>query len=172
MPPGDGGDLRPVSSDDAAWIGPALRRWRRSYRWQFRSAPPSRERVRALLDDPDVVRQAIVTAGSGAPADGAVLQISALGLAHGAAELSVLADPQVPELVRGQLDRFVRQAFAGLALRKLSLRALDGELDVAGCLPAARRVGVLVEHDRRREGTYDDLVVHELWREDVDGAAG
>jgi hypothetical protein len=170
MPAADAGALRTVSPDDAAWIGPVVGGWQRSYRWQFRSAPPSRDRVRALLDDPDVVQQAIVTAGPSGAA--AVLQISALGLAHRAAELSVLVDPQVPALVREQLDRFVRQAFAGLGLRKLSLRALDGGLDVAGCLPAARQVGRLVEHDRRCEGTYDDLVVHELWREDVDGTAG
>jgi hypothetical protein len=152
---------------DSSWVASAMETWPRSRRLALRGATPSPRLIRALFEE-DVALQQTSWTDDRRPAG--LFQVSEVSEPDGTGLLDLLVEPRLAAALHFQLVAFLRQAFAALPVRKLCLWACDDELAAATYLGRlARPAGRLVAHDRRRPGIHSDMLVSEIWKEDVDG---
>jgi hypothetical protein len=135
----------------------------------LRGSTPSPLLRQRLLDEVAIVREWVSSGGQPV----ALLEIVDLSPANGFANLEFLVDPVASESVAKELEVFVSEAFATHPdLRKLCVWSFEDEVEAERLLgSAARLVGRLVDHERRSEDRYVDVLVHEIWpSESGDGA--
>jgi hypothetical protein len=153
-----------VTLDDLDWIADVSETWQRSYRWSLRGRSPTPDLVGGLVFH-DVELQSVAITDRRAPIG--LLQVSEVNAESGYGRLDLLVDGGHRDALREPLAGFVAGALRRLALRKLCLQAVDGELDVEAHLAgSACTVGRLVGHERRGDDEYADLLVYEIWRHD------
>lgn len=152
---------------DSPWVAAAMERWGRSRRLAPRGRTVSPKLARGLLDQ-GIAAQRTVWTDDHRPAG--LFQVSDVSARDGTGMLDLLVDPRHTAALRPELRRFLAEALPELPVRKLSLWACEDELAVPDHLgPVARPVGRLVGHDRRGRDRYADMLVYEIWKEDVDG---
>lgn len=150
---------------EAEWVAVVLDRWDRSRRLSLRGRTPSPAMVAGLLGEAVVVQHAVWT-DDGSPV--ALLQVTDVHPRDGTGELALLADAEHTEAISELLPGLLYDVFDRESLRKLCLWAVEGELDVPSYLGSvACPVGRLVGHERRGPDHYVDMLVYEIWREDV-----
>jgi hypothetical protein len=152
---------------DSSWVAAAMEQWDRSRRLapRGRTVPP--RLVRGLLEQ-GIAAQRTVWTDDHRPAG--LLQVTDVSERDGTGMLDLLVDPVHTAALRHELVRFLNQAFADLPLRKLSVWACDDEMAVPRYLgTVAHPAGRLAGHDRRGPGQHADMLIYEIWKEDVDG---
>lgn len=152
-----------VAGRDAAWVAAALEGWDRTRGLSLRGRTPAPPMVGAILGGAAMVQQAIWD-DRGQPA--ALLQIA--DVRDGAGELNLLADPAAAPGLASAITGFLFDVFERHDLRKLTAWVLEDELNVPAYLPMATHpVGRLVAHDRRGPDKYVDLLIYEIWKDDM-----
>jgi hypothetical protein len=150
---------------DTEWIAAGLQRWDRSRRLSLRGKTPSPKLVRGLLDEHVALQQAVWT-DDGRPTG--LFQVTELRAKDGFGQLDLLVDPTHAHSFGPALQSFLSEAFQTLPLRKLCLWGCEDELAVPSGLSAwARQVGRLVGHERRGPDDYADMLVYEVWKDDL-----
>lgn len=150
---------------DAEWVAVVLERWDRSRRLSLRGRTPSPTMVAGLLGEAVTAQNAVWT-DDGFPV--ALLQVTNVNSRDGTGELALLADAEHTEATSQLLADFLSEVFDREPLRKLCIWAVEDELDVPSYLGSlACPVGRLVGHERRGPDRYADMLVYEIWEEDV-----
>ncbi len=130
-----------------------------SQRWAGRGRTPSPPLVRALLAD-GVLAQAVAVSRDGE--DVALLQAVDADETRGSAELAYLCTGAGP-LLAVALDVFVSRVFAASGLERLALPRLVGPGAPVAVWPGTEPVLRLRDQERGDDGTFLDLLVHEIW---------
>lgn len=155
---------RPARSSDLNWLAEAVHAWSCTLRWDLRGRTPPP----AVLDDLlwlGTSRHRVAEV-AGVPAG--LLQLTAVDLGHGVAQLDLLVAPDHAAPLRPALAAFGRDAFDAFPLRKLYVTAAEDALDVARFAgKAAPVVARLPAHVRRPEG-FVDLVFAEIQPEAIE----
>lgn len=151
--------------EDGEWIAAGLVRWDRSRRLSLRGKTSSPKLVRGLLGEHVAVQQSVWT-DDGRPTG--LLQVTELRARDGFGQLDLLLDPAHADALGPELRSFCAEAFETLPLRKLCLWGCTDELTVTRYLGAlVHQVGRLVDHERRGPDDYADVLVYELWKDDL-----
>lgn len=158
---------RGVSATDAGWVFRALGSWERSYRWSAHGCTPNMRVVHELLLAP-LPWQVVLESEAGDPV--ALVQIILKHEVHGFGNLGLLVDRATDALEVGALTETVRSAMITLGVRKLCLSSVDGEIEPERWFgDAISEVGRLSGHERQVDGSYADLLMHELWPRERSG---
>lgn len=155
-----------VPQRDMPWVATAMERWERSRRLALRGTTPSPTLLRSLLDNGVAVQQ---TAWTDDRLPAALFQVSNVHPADGTGLLDLLVNPRHANALGPELTGFLAEAFAAWPGRKLCLWACEDELTVPAYLGprVAHQVGCLVGHDRRGPDQHADMLVYEIWKDDV-----
>lgn len=160
-------ELSNVVPEDLEWVDHAIDSWDCSRRWSLRGQTPSPALLRARLWEGVMMQQAVRFV-DGSPA--ALLQLTNVHLVDGVAEVAVLAHPNERPQVAGSVTGFVDRAFRDFPLRKLGVIAVAGDLDVPAYFGlGVCAVGRMPGHVWRPNGTYEDLEIYDLWRDEACG---
>jgi hypothetical protein len=152
---------REVAAPDVAWVFPALSSWERCHVWSARGCTPNLRYVHERLFSAPPW-QAVIEAETRDPI--ALLQITVQDEIHRYGQTSLLLAPWADELAGGVLTGELRVAMARLGLRKLCFSCVDGEMDAGRWFgDAVSMVGRLSRHERQVDGSYADLLMHEIW---------
>lgn len=153
--------LTNVVPADVEWADRTLDDGECTRRWSLRGRTPPRAVIWALLWQ-DVTAQQAVRSDGGDPV--ALVQVTGLDLVDGVADAAVLATPGRAADVGPLATAFLDQVFRDLPLRKLSVAAVPGELDVPDYFgPRAELAGRLARHVRRGAEAYADVEIYDFW---------
>jgi hypothetical protein len=162
----DGYEPRPVTELDHEWVLGVVEDWDVSNRWSLGGRSPSPQLIAALLGRGVAFQVALW--GPGGPAG--VVQVCDVNPDSGYGSLGLLIEPGAPAAISRVLISSVAEAMDQLSLRKLWLGIERDALDIEARLgPAARCVGRFADHVRRAQDDYADLVIYEVWREELAG---
>lgn len=158
-------DLIPVVPQDVMWVSRVIDRWDCTTRWGGRGRTPSPSLLQHLLWD-EVAAQRSVKGADGTPAG--LLQLVDIDFHNGIGRMAALLDRDRRSDLMKPIASFVEFAFRDFPLRKICAIAADDRFDPQAYLgPGARTIGCFRAHDRRGDGIYVDVSIHEMWRNEV-----